>query len=1650
MNLNQSIRQILLACATAAFAASSLAAVGIQNPPPGPGMVPDYFGVTGNYANSPQPVLATITITDSAGTGAVAAASTYDYNSLNPGAYTGGITDVKILKGGSSYSADTVVTINGGVGAGKSDGHDGIIPLTVTPIIVNGVIVAISEFTPFELDANGLPTTQPNAKYIGNLSTPLTHLGTGFTVPMTGTGLKKFVDLLPGIPGVSSYASASNGYHATTGANNLGQSLPLAIADTTTFPGSDYYEIAETEYTQQLHTGLPATHLRGYKQLNVPAGSPSASNQYLGPIIIAQKDRPVRVKLVNQLSTGAAGKLQLPVDHTYMGATGGTDTDNRTALHLHGGNTPWISDGLPREWIKPAGETGPNKGVSATNVPDMYFVAGAVVSACSATVTANCSLPSGQVQAKLPSGATTDPGNGALTYFFTNEQSARMMFYHDHAEGITRLNVYDGMAAGYLIQDPTEQAMVTGGTVVTGTGTNTVTSTYVAGTLPPIQDTIPLVIQEKTFVPDNTKPVLNFYGPFASQLNSSDPTWNWGSGVAATGANGNGDLWVPHVYMPNQNPGDVSGANSFGRWDYGPWFWPPFTGIVHDAVANPYYDPACISSVDNYCEGPTIPGTPNGNSYTANTLPAGYDKTLLTLGQPTGTPEAFNDTPLVNGTAYPVLKVDPKQYRLRILSVGNDRILNLALVVAASNRTPNTAEQTAAPAQNTTVLCDGTTEVDRTLCTEARMVPFNKTQHAISKFPDWWYTPQKGGVTFDGRPSGVFDPKTRGPAMVQIGTDGGFLSSPVVIKNQPVNFEYNLKNIVVTNVKEHALLLGPAERADVVVDFTNFAGATLLMYNDSPAPMPAFDLRLDYFTGNYDNTDTGGAFSTLPGYGPNTRTIMQIQVSSDTSKGGKIAASTHQDDIGTIDLNSLTTAVQTAFRTSQEPIIVPQAAYNATYNAGVADSTITSNTNHNLALIQDYALNFTPYTSPATSGDVTAPVLMDMQPKTIIEDWTREYGRMNALLGVELPKTSATINTALPLAYIDPPTELVKISPNDDSAVGANPLTDGTQLWRITHNGVDSHAMHFHLFHVQIVNRVGWDGTIRQTEPNELGWKDTVRMNPLEDVVVALRPRVMKALPFKMPNSHHALDPSRAKGSTNDFFNLDPMTGNASTVNNVDTNYGWEYIWHCHILGHEENDMMRSIAVAQTPEAPSAVTAAPVNGGINVSWKDNSVISNWVTIQRALDSAFTKGLTTLNVAEAECALQTGCARSYIDKSAVTQQQTVYYRVMSNNTVGSGDTHNILPATLLPAAGTGRGTPPTAGLSGYDNVTTESGFSGTTANVLMLSPNVLAFGKVQLLSASAAQEVTVTNTTNANLPFTAPTFCTTASGSCTSTGAPAMYSVTHNCGNTVVKGSSCILSVKLTPTGTAAANGTARNAFLRATGFGTVSLSGTAVNPAATALSATTAFGNVQVGSTSTAQTVTLTNTGVGPLSYSRATLDGTNPTNYVLGANTCVSPLAVGARCTIQVSAKPSTIGARPATLVIVDGAGTQNVALTATGVVPTPSLGTGVYSFGTVTGVKTNTFTLSNTGTSAAPYVIGSITVAKTGTGPGAYSVFGGTCAANQTLAVGRTCTVIVQFVPSTNNTTKGITSATLTVTGTGVGVATTYTATRGMTGTF
>ncbi len=39
--------------------------------------------------------------------------------------------------------------------------------------------------------------------------------------------------------------------------------------------------------------------------------------------------------------------------------------------------------------------------------------------------------------------------------------------------------------------------------------------------------------------------------------------------------------------------------------------------------------------------------------------------------------------------------------------------------------------------------------------------------------------------------------------------------------------------------------------------------------------------------------------------------------------------------------------------------------------------------------------------------------------------------------------------------------------------------TGDAQIWKITHNGVDTHPIHFHLFDVQVINRVGWDGAVK-------------------------------------------------------------------------------------------------------------------------------------------------------------------------------------------------------------------------------------------------------------------------------------------------------------------------------------------------------------------------------------------------------------------------------------------------------------------------------------------------------------------------------------------------------------------------------------------
>jgi len=148
-------------------------------------------------------------------------------------------------------------------------------------------------------------------------------------------------------------------------------------------------------------------------------------------------------------------------------------------------------------------------------------------------------------------------------------------------------------------------------------------------------------------------------GQTAVPTMDTDPTWAWGSSPrqpALLPANvTTGDLWWPHVYMPAQNPFVISGASDFGRWHYGPWFFPatPECGtIVGNQVA---VKPFCIDfgPVANEYYGVANPDQPPERPGTHN---------------PSWGAEAFLDTMLVNGAAYPKLSVPAGPVRFRILN----------------------------------------------------------------------------------------------------------------------------------------------------------------------------------------------------------------------------------------------------------------------------------------------------------------------------------------------------------------------------------------------------------------------------------------------------------------------------------------------------------------------------------------------------------------------------------------------------------------------------------------------------------------------------------------------------------------------------------------------------------------------------------------------------------------------------------------------------------------------------------------------------------------------------------------------------------------------------------------------------------------------
>ncbi len=312
---------------------------------------------------------------------------------------------------------------------------------------------------------------------------------------------------------------------------------------------------------------------------------------YPGPTILAKKNKQINVTWYNQLGNSHPLPVDPYIHYTFSHPPYEGHTVEELGVpavpHLHGGHTESDSDGIPESWWTPGYHTDPTEMLYT----GMTFVKN--------------------------------------TYTYDNSQEAATLWYHDHALGITRLNVYMGLAGFYLLTDKREERLVANDRLPSGP--------YEKG----------LVIQDRMFYPD-------------------------------------GSLAYPDV--PAE---DVEG--------FEPW-----------------------------------PGGPSTQ------------------------PEFFGEVILVNGKAWPVMEVEPRKYRFRVLNGSDSRFYNMWMDAPVATKRP---------------------------------------------------------LNF-----------------IQVGTDDGFTPLPLSRKE---------------------LLIGPGERYDVVVDFSDPAlnGQTIIVRNNAAAPFP---------DGDPVNADTSG------------------------------------------------------------------------------------------------------------------------------------------------------------------------------------------------------------------------------------------------------------------------------------------------------------------------------------------------------------------------------------------------------------------------------------------------------------------------------------------------------------------------------------------------------------------------------------------------------------------------------------------------------------------------------------------------------------------------------------------------------------------------------------------------------------------------
>jgi FtsP/CotA-like multicopper oxidase with cupredoxin domain len=379
---------------------------------------------------------------------------------------------------------------------------------------------------------------------------------------------------------------------------------------------------------------------------------------------------------------------------------------------------------------------------------------------------------------------------------------------------------------------------------------------------------------------------------------------------------------------------------------------------------------------------------------------------------PSWNPEAFFNTMVVNGSTWPVLEVAPERYRFRLLNASDSRFMNLSLYLVNGQGT------------------------------KLRELPFYQIGTEQGLLPQ--------AVRIE---TGYATP------LPGTGTAVNSMRLDCLLPNG--RLQNNCVPAVSGTFAQQALLMGPAERPDVVVDFSGLEdGDMVVMYNTGPdAPF--------------------GGFPDIPADPGTSGQVMAFRVSS-------------------------ALANPTGDPSTPAPWLLLDANPGGVPKLGAPDAV------QDLALLEEESALIC-VTFDAVTG-VIDQVVGSVPPDCALGG--EPFAPKAAVLG-----TNGSGGGTVQL-WSDP--------------IQQNPALNDVEQWEMWNWSADAHPIHLHLVKFEVVNREVIGGAVRPPEPWEAGWKDTVIAYPGEITRV-------KAL-FDVPGL---------------------------------------YVWHCHILSHEDNEMMVPYCVGE-------------------------------------------------------------------------------------------------------------------------------------------------------------------------------------------------------------------------------------------------------------------------------------------------------------------------------------------------------------------------------------------------------------------------------------------------------------------------------------